>query len=194
MSQEYRQIIQKTRKGISFLFVHLPKTEKWLHVVVIFWVLWQILLSFGMHVKGNTPFSQITLIDKLHIYGGLGLFILTLVFFLMVLYRRKMADLYPWLKGNWRVLKSDLHTLLSWKLPEPAPGGLAATVEGLGLLALLLAVFTGLLWYISASLGFMIAADLLALHKTSVGLIELYFYGHASFALLHYFMWWRKKY
>ena len=194
MYQQYRQIIQKTRKGVSFLFIHLPKTEKGLHVAVIFWVLWQILLSFGMHVKGNTPFSHITLIDKLHVYGGLGLFVLTVVFFSMLLYRRKMADLYPWVKGDFSVLKSDLQTLLSCKLPAATPGGLAATVEGLGLLALLLAVFTGLLWYSAASMGFVVAADLLAVHKTCVAAIELYFYGHATFALLHFFVWWRSKY
>ncbi|MEC4724375.1 hypothetical protein HWQ46_02280 [Shewanella sp. D64] len=193
MYQERQQVIKKARKGISFLFAHLPKTEKWLHALILFWVLWQLLLSFGMHIQGDTPFGKITVIDKLHIYGGLGLFILTIIFFSTLLNRRKVADLYPWLSGNLHGLKSDLHTLLSRRLPDPTPGGLAATIEGLGLLALLLAVFTGLLWYSSISLGLSISPDLLAIHKTCVGAIELYFYGHGTFAFLHLLTWWLAK-
>lgn len=193
MHQDHQQIVTKTRKGISFLFIHLPKTEKRLHALVLFWVLWQLILSFGMHVQGDTPFDKITIIDKLHIYGGLGLFVLAVIFFSIILYRRKVADLYPWLSGNFRGLKADIGTLLSRKLPEPAPGGLAATIEGLGLLALLLAVFTGLLWYTAISLGLSISADLLAIHKTCVGAIELYFYGHGTFAFLHLLTWWLIK-
>jgi hypothetical protein len=193
MPQEHLQIIKKSHKGISFLFIHLPKTEKWLHALILFWVLWQILLSFGMDIHSNTPLSHITIIDKLHIYGGLALFLVAAGFFSVVLYRRKMADLYPWLKGDLRGLKNDLHTLLSRQLPEAAPGGLAATIEGLGLLALLLAVTTGLLWYSAISLGLTIAPELLAIHKTSVGAIELYFYGHGTFALLHLITWWFAK-
>ncbi|WP_345197260.1 hypothetical protein [Kistimonas scapharcae] len=32
---------------------------------------------------------------------------------------------------------------------------------------------------------------LLSIHKTSVGAIECYFYGHGGFALLHLVSWWR---
>ena len=193
MPQDHQHIIQKARKGVSFLFIHLPKTEKWLHVLVLSWVLWQLLLSFGMHVHANTPLAAITVIDKLHIYGGLGLLVLTVIFFSIVISRRKVADLYPWLSGNLTGLKADISTLLSRKLPEAAPGGLAATIEGLGLLALLLAVFTGLLWYSAISLGLSISPDLLAIHKTSVGAIEVYFYGHGTFAFLHLLTWWLAK-
>ncbi|MGS0680543.1 hypothetical protein ACVBIL_05190 [Shewanella sp. 125m-7] len=193
MQRKSQQIMLKTRKGISFLFIHLPKAEKWLHLFVLSWVLWQLLISFAMDVHGNTPFSQMTIIDKLHIYGGLGLFILSIIFFIIVLHRRKLADLYPWLTGNFSGLKSDLKVLMSLRLPEAAPSGLAATIEGLGLLALLLAVATGLLWYSAITLGFSFAPELLQFHKISVTAIEVYFYGHSTFALLHLLTWWLSK-
>ena len=186
-------VIQKTRQGLSFLFLHLPKPEKWLHLLVLTWVLWQLLMSFGMHVHSDTPFNQITLIDKLHIYGGLGLFPLAIIFFAIILHRRKLADLYPWLQMDFRGIKADIQTLCTRKLPEAAPGGLAATVEGLGLLALLLALVTGFLWYCAISLGVTDAPQLLQIHKTCVGAIELYFYGHSTFALLHLLTWWFKR-
>ncbi|WP_345197261.1 hypothetical protein [Kistimonas scapharcae] len=95
------------------------------------WVISQLSTSFAMHVHGNTPFDQVTAIDKLHIYGGVCLFIPAVLFFALVLYRRKVTDLYPWLTGNWSALKDDLRSLVRFRLPEPSPGGLAATVEGL---------------------------------------------------------------
>lgn len=191
MSTGSHDALQKAYKGISFLFHHLPRSEKWFHALVMLWVIWQLLTSLGMHIHDNTPFNAFTLIDKLHIYGGVCLFLPAVLFFALVLYRRKVADLYPWLKGNWSKLKDDLHSLVLLRLPEASPGGLAATVEGLGLLALLLAVTTGLLWYIAATQVSSTAPLLLEIHKTSVGAIECYFYGHSAFALLHLLGWWR---
>ena len=87
-----------------------------------------------MHIHGNTLAPQFTTIDKLHIYGGAALFLPAVIFFIIAIHRRQVADLYPWLKGNLSQLKEDVETLASLKLPEAFPGGLAATVEGLGLL------------------------------------------------------------
>lgn len=192
MAQQSKQTIKKAHSGLSYLFFNLPKTEKLFHLLIVLWVVWQLATSFGMHVHGDTLLSQITLIDNLHIYGGLGLFIFAILFFTLVLHRRKTADLYPWLHGHWTQLNADCRTLLGRQLPEPSAGGLAATVEGLGLLALLLAVVTGSLWFVAINNHFDIAPTLLKIHKTSVGAIELYFYGHFAFAMLHLINWWRK--
>lgn len=155
------------------------------------WVIWQLATSLGMHIHGSTLAFQFTTIDKLHIYGGVSLFIPAVIFFVITIHRRHVSDLYPWLKGNFNQLKEDVQTLASLKLPEAFPGGLAATIEGLGLLALLLAVITGLLWFITITFISPTAPSLLEVHKTSVGAIEWYFYGHGSFALLHLLSWWR---
>jgi len=37
------------------------------------------------------------------------------------------------------------------------------------------------------------SALLLEIHKTSVGLIETYFYAHGLFGLLHLVKWWRSR-
>ncbi|MEZ8140591.1 hypothetical protein A1OO_13530 [Enterovibrio norvegicus FF-33] len=183
----------KTLKGLSFLFSQLPKSEKWLHMLTMTWVLFQLGTSFGMHVHADTTEVQLTWIDKSHMYGGLGLLVVATLFFIIVLNRRSMADLYPWVSGDFKSIKEDIGSLFKWHLPEPRAGGLAATVEGLGLLALLLAVFTGTLWFGFFTFGSAIAPDFLSIHKTAVGAIEAYIYGHGLFALLHLLTWWQSK-
>ncbi|WP_407333665.1 hypothetical protein [Enterovibrio sp. 27052020O] len=187
-----QDIGRKTLSGLSFLFSKLPKTEKWLHIVVMSWVIFQIATSFEMHVHADTTHSQIALIDDIHIYGGLILLLVSMVFFVLVINRRHFSDLYPWAYGQFDTIKQDIRALLKWKLPEAHPGGLAATVEGLGLLALLLALFTGSWWFILFSKGSTLAPDFLSMHKTAVGAIEAYVYGHGLFALLHLLTWWRR--
>ncbi len=183
--------LQTLFHGISFIFRQLPATERWLHALVMLWVVWQLVTSLGMHIHGNTTAAQYSIIGWLHIYGGMGLFLPAVTFFAIVLYRRRVNDLFPWLKGNLGQITADLKMLKSLKLPKANAGGLAATVEGLGLLALLLALCTGLLWFIVSTISSASAPLLLEIHKTSVGAIELYFYGHGAFALLHFIVWWR---
>ncbi|HAS61182.1 MAG TPA: hypothetical protein DCS35_00610 [Vibrio sp.] len=184
--------LSRLKEGIDELFVNLPKSEKLLHALVLFWVLAQIISSNFMHVHASTLWESINLVAKVHVYAGLLLVPITLVFFYKILKRRKLADMYPWLSGNFAQIKQDLKTLRSFKLLESHPGGVAATVEGLGLLALLLALATGALWYFNASISGT-SPQLLEIHKTSVGLIETYFYAHGAMAILHYIHWWRSK-
>ncbi|KXF80810.1 cytochrome b/b6 domain-containing protein [Enterovibrio coralii] len=177
--------------GFSYLFASLPKIEKWFHLAVVVWVIGQLLSSFAMHVHGDTPASALTFIDKFHMYSGIALAPVALVFCGVILKRRSVSNMYPWLSLDFSVIKDDLQTLLKLQLPEARPKGLAATVEGLGLLALLLAIATGVTWYVFFSLDGS-APLLLSIHKTAVGAIEAYLYGHGIFALLHLVDWMRK--
>ncbi|WP_232055236.1 hypothetical protein [Vibrio taketomensis] len=93
--------------------------------------------------------SGINQVAKLHVYGGLLLLPISLLFIYKALKRRTIADMYPWLSGNFSQIKADIQTLRQFTLPKTHPAGLAATVEGLGL-RLLLALVTGTLWYIVA--------------------------------------------
>ncbi|WP_246335813.1 cytochrome b/b6 domain-containing protein [Vibrio marinisediminis] len=176
--------LSRLKDGVDELFVKLPIAEKVLHAFVFVWVLAQIISSNFMHVHTTTLWQNINLVAKAHVYAGLLLVPITLVFCYKVLKRRKLGDMYPWLSGNFTQIKEDLKTLRSFKLVESHPSGIAATVEGLGLLALLLALVTGTLWYFSASSSG-ISPELLEIHKTSVGLIETYFYAHGAMAILH---------
>ncbi len=107
--------------------------------------------------------------------------------------RRQFVDLYPWFYGRFDILKQDLDSLLKLKLPETKPSGLAACIEGLGLLALLLALLTGGVWYwFLSSNG---PNDLLlSVHKLSVTFIQIYFFGHGTAALLHLIKWWHTQF
>lgn len=178
--------------GISFLFSKLPHSEAILHAFVMTTVLLQLLSSFFMHVHATTPLATLSAIDWYHVYAGLGLLLLTPVFMALMLKRRHWRDLYPWLGGNLSQIKADICSLLDRQLPEAKPAGLAATVEGLGLLALFLALISGTVWLLAMLQGWSDAPDLLKLHKALVGLIEAYVYGHGGFALLHLIVWWRR--
>lgn len=94
-----------------------------------------------------------------------------------------ISGLYPWLKRQFNPLTLDIKTLLSSQLPKASPDGLAATAEGLALM-------TGLLWFVTITLTNATALKLLDIHKTCVGAIELYLYGHGFFAPLHLLKWW----
>ena len=132
------------------------------------------------------------MISQVHMYSGLALLPISLIFMTVVIRRRTFADLYPWLYKDFAVIAEDIKTLFTFRLPKARPAGLSATIEGLGLLALLLAIFTGCLWYADAVTGHM-SALLLEIHKSSVGLIETYFYAHGLFGLLHLIEWWRSN-
>lgn len=185
-------MVSRITEGFNALFENLPKSEKILHLLILIWVLAQIISSSFMHVHPDTSWNSINTISQFHMYSGLILLPITLIFMAVVIRRRKLSDIYPWLYKNIDVIREDIKTLLTFQLPKARPGGLAATIEGLGLLALLLALVTGCLWYAAASTGDM-SALLLEIHKTSVGLIETYFYAHGLFGLLHLVKWWRSR-
>jgi hypothetical protein len=177
-------MLSKIHNAFNYLFKDLPTSEKVLHHAIILWVLLQIISSSFMHIRRDTLWSDINWVSQLHIYSGLVLLFVSILFFIKVINRRKATDIYPWIYKNVNVITEDIKTLLTFRLPETRPAGLAATIEGLGLLALLLAVTTGMLWYLSVGYSDLTPL-LLKTHKTSVGLIEIYFYGHGLFGLLH---------
>lgn len=182
----------KTLRGLSFLFARLPSAEKWLHFTTLSWVLFQLVSAAGMHVSKDATVYHLTLIDHIHMYSGVGLLLFSMVFFVTVINRRPLTDMYPWLSGNFKVIKVDLRILKTGRLPSPKPSGLAATIEGLGLLALILATITGALWTIAMLSENASSPDFLAIHKTAVTAIEAYIWGHGIFALLHLIVWWRR--
>ena len=61
------------------------------------------------------------------------------------------------------------------------------------LMALLLVVLSGLIWFILWRNGSSFAGLALETHKNVTLLIELYLIGHGCMALLHFFVWQRNK-
>lgn len=178
------KLTTRLSEGISYIFSSLPKVEQYFHLLVVIWVITQVVSSATMNVHGNTPPTEFDAFDKFHIYSGMLLIPTALLFCIIIIRRRSFHDMYPWIWGDFSTIKQDIRTLSQFTLPKAHPRGLAATVEGLGLLALVLALATGSTWWL------LITADntapiALSIHKMAVGAIELYLYGHATFAVLH---------
>ncbi len=176
--------MQTIKHALKQLFDAIPALERTLHALVIVWVALQIISSSYMHIHHLQDWQNANLISQVHVYGGLMLGVISVLFTIKTIARRGFADLFPWLKGDFSVIIVDLKTLMTFRLPIAKPRGLAAAIEGLGLSALLIAVATGAMWFISVQSHTEISG-LLGLHKSSVGLIETYFYGHGLFAILH---------
>ncbi|UJF20259.1 cytochrome b/b6 domain-containing protein (plasmid) [Vibrio sp. SS-MA-C1-2] len=170
--------------AIKRVFSTLPKVEQILHGLTVLWVLIQILSSGLMHINHHAIWADISTLSLIHIYSGILLLPICLLFVFIIIKRRTCKDLYPWGFKYFYQLKVDLLILKQCKLPQPSPSGLAATVEGFGLLALLSSLLTGVAWFVAIKAG-LDASFFLTIHKTTVGLIETYFYAHGLMGVLH---------
>ncbi|MFS1525275.1 cytochrome b/b6 domain-containing protein [Microbulbifer sp. 2304DJ12-6] len=164
-------------------------TSKYLHFSLIFLIIFQIILSEFMEVSSSGVIGQSAVEYSstwLHIGTGLLLFCLSLVFTSIEFKKNGFLHFYPYAVGDFSQLKSDINQLKIMELPEPAPRGLAAIVQGLGLGALLLVVISGgtwfALWFNDASL----ANAFKEIHESLTGLIEIYIIGHGALGLLHF--------
>ncbi|MGF1723953.1 cytochrome b/b6 domain-containing protein [Photobacterium nomapromontoriensis] len=165
-----------------------PTHIRHLHYTVIFLVLAQILLSNGMHltkqgVIQDTVIAQTT--TWAHIIGGCTFFIVIILFTAIELKTHGFQYFFPYLWGKFDQIKEDVARLRSMQLPEAKPQGIAACVQGLGLGAGLLVVFSGLTWFVLWLNDSAYAYDVRELHKTLTGLIEAYIIGHGALGLLH---------
>ena len=157
------------------------------HAGVITLVLWQFLTSSGVSFKpGSNP-----LYLWLHVAGGLGTVLLGSIFVAASLKARGLKDFFPYLWGDTSALEADIKKSLKGKLLSPHPMGLASSVQGLGMGALLLVAYSGLTWF-GLWLGHASTAHLAReIHKNLTPLIILYFIGHGSMASIH-FIWWQR--
>lgn len=115
------------------------------HLALALLTAWLVLTSPWVHMFRRIP-RNAGFLDYAHI--GLGLLALALaVTFTVSCTRHGRWRLYfPWLAGDLRQAGSDLRGLFRREVPTSEGGGLFALVEGLLLLALLAAAFTGGLW------------------------------------------------
>ena len=167
-----------------------------LHYLLLFLVLSQIIGSNFMGISNDGVISN-NIVEYygtwMHIITGLFLVILSTVFFVVELKKHGVRYFYPYLFGTLFQVKSDINQLKSLKLPELKPEGLAAIVQGLGLGAIFLVVFSGLTWFILWSYNLSLAGDIKELHKLLTGVVEAYVLGHGSIGLVHIFLSYRKQ-
>lgn len=161
------------------------------HLCVFLLVIVQIVISNFMHVpaEATTPMHGANwLFSWMHITVGWLLLFLTLALIIVCLRTRGAKFYYPYLWGDFSQLRRDCRALWNRQLPGAEAGGLAATVQGLGLGAMLLVVASGVSWWLLWINAQPLAPEARALHKTLTGLVEVYIYGHGGMSLLHFWL------
>lgn len=174
----------------------LTPPARYLHYWVLALVLVQLILSNAMDINDKGVIS-----DKLlaysstwaHIFVGLLLLILTVSFIVVEFRQYGVRYFYPYLFGDVGQLSADIKGLLSLKLPDASPKGLAASVQGLGLGALLITVLAGAIWFWLWSVNSPWASNALSLHKTLTGLVIAYLIGHGAMGVLHLLLVYRQQ-
>ncbi len=162
-----------------------------LHYLLLFLVLSQIMVSnfMGISHKGVISNHIVEYYGTwIHIITGLFLVILSTVFIIIELKKHGARYFYPYLFGTLSQMKLDIHQLRSLQLPALKPEGLAAIVQGLGLGAIFLVVFSGFTWFVLWSYNVPLAVDIRELHKLLTSLIEAYVIGHGGMGLAHIYL------
>lgn len=159
-----------------------------IHLVIVFLVLLQILLSNGMHFSktGQIADGAAYFFTIAHILFGLVTFLVAPIFIFFCFKEQGLRCFYPYLWGDFKQIKADFDLLRHLKLPESKPKGLAKTVQGLGIGALMLVVLSGIIWFVFWLQGGSEANSLKNIHKMLTGLIEVYIVGHGAMAILHF--------
>ncbi|AHB98315.1 cytochrome b/b6 domain-containing protein [Francisella orientalis] len=180
-------LCNKTYSFIKSFWEYLGQSQdknyRILHIVVGIAVLFQIINSNFVHTKyGLNAWAYI------HMLSGLGLAVLSVLLLIMSLDKRGLRYYFPYLYGDFSVLREDILELRKFKLPNARSGSIAAIVRGLGLLALTLAWVTGFFWFTAWNYQSSYIDSLKSMHKTLVDPVEIYIYAHALMGILHYIL------
>ena len=176
---------------INYLQQRQTPTIRFFHIAILFLVLSQIIVSNFIDFNDNGEISRNFIGfygTWIHIITGLLLVPLALLFTFIELKQRGFNFFFPYLSGDNEQLKADFNQLKKLQLPEPSDKGLAAAVQGLGLGALLLVVFSGLIWFIAWINGVSWAEDIQEIHGFLTGLVITYFFAHGFMGVLHIFL------
>lgn len=162
-----------------------------LHISVALLVLFQIINS---QLTESEALGDVTLtgwVTWLHIICGFSLIVLGITMLIWMLTQRGFDYYFAWLKLDFRGIAADLKTLISLRLPEAHAGGVAALIQGLGVVALLGVALCGGLWFVlNTAFGpsSALTHEVLGLHKFLTVFIETYFWAHGAMGLLHIFL------
>lgn len=176
----------------DFFALYQTKSIRIFHLLVLILVILQIIISNGMSISSNGTISHqpvYFIFTWMHILIGISLLFLSTILIFICFRTRGIRYFYPYLWGDIIQIKLDVKTLASFQLPQVLPKGLAATVEGLGLGALLIAILSGIIWFILWISKSSYSYDAEQMHKSLTILIDIYLIGHCLMGLLHYLYW-----
>ena len=169
---------------------------RYLHYLILILVLFQIIISNFIEISDDGIISH-NILEQYstwaHISIGLLLFVLAILFIIIELSKHGFAYFYPYVFGDITQLKIDINQLKHKKMPELAPKGLAAIVQGLGLGALMLVVLSGAGWFLLWIYDFPLANYVIEIHVLLTGLIEAYVIAHGSIGLIHLLLAYKNK-
>lgn len=168
-----------------FLGVFQKPGVRLAHALTATFVLLQFISSYPMFIGADGASFG----GWYHMWGGAALCVLAVLQSAVSLKTRGLRHFFPYLWGDVEQLKADVRQSLRFKLVPPRPKGLGAVVQGLGLGALLLTAFSGLVWFWLWQEGSGAELGVRAFHDGVSILMILYFLGHGSMALLHFFSW-----
>jgi len=159
-----------------------------LHITIALLILSQIINSNFIDSEALSGSGSESVITWMHVVSGFLLIFFGLVLLAWMLTQRGFRWYYAWLMMDFSGIRKDLNTLKNLKLPEAAQGSIASTIQGLGVIALLLVACSGGIWFIANSWWNASEETIdyyLHLHKFLTTFIELYFYAHGAMGILH---------
>jgi hypothetical protein len=167
-----------------------------LHIIVAVLVLLQIINSNLTEREALSDLSLTGIVTWFHIISGFALIILGLVMLVWMLKQRGFRYYYAWLALDFRGVIEDIKMLMSFRLPDAHAGGMAALIQGLGVMALLGVALCGGLWFVLNAMSgpsSVLAQNVLHFHKFLTVFIETYFWAHGAMGLLHIFLTFRNQ-
>ncbi|QHX00037.1 cytochrome b/b6 domain-containing protein [Klebsiella variicola] len=167
-----------------------------LHIIVATLILLQIISSNLTESEALRDVSLTGVVTWFHVISGLALIVLGVVMLVWMLKQRGFRYYFAWLSLDFRGLVEDIKMLMTFRLPEAHAGGIAAMIQGLGVLALLAVALCGGLWFvldIAPGASSALAEAVLHLHKFLTVFIETYFWAHGAMGLLHIFLTFRSQ-
>jgi hypothetical protein len=117
-----------------------------LHLLIALASAWLIVSSPWIGMYQRMPDAP-GAINLSHVVLGLSLLPLGIVYFAACTLGGRWRLYFPWIAGQWGDIGRDLAGIFRGQRPASEGGGLFATIEGLQLLALLVAAATGTLWF-----------------------------------------------
>ena len=155
-----------------------------MHITIAILVIIQIVDSNFVHTRYGLSWGA-----YVHMCSGVLIAVLSIFLLFVAFEKRGIRYYYPYLFNDYSSLKSDLSELVKLRLPNARSGSIVLIVQDFGLLALSIAWISGSIWFIVWNFQLDYALNLKDLHKTLVGLIELYIYVHGIMGVVHYIVY-----
>ncbi len=166
-----------------------------LHISIAVLIVSQIINSNFTEREALTGDSFETWITWFHVISGFLLILLGVILISWMLTQRGVNWYFSWITLDVKGIVQDLKTLSRGQLPQAGRGGIAATIQGLGVMALLLVACSGGIWFIVNNISAaspQLTRSVMQWHKFLTTFIEIYFYAHGAMGLLHIFLAHRK--